>query len=267
MELFNVIYIIVLSSNATKKSYHRNENFLLALAFSFLETFGGGLIRDLMLIHTSMGFLENDKNILVCIVSSIITYWLEIIKTSSNASISLSKKLLNKINSLIDTLATAEYIASGTQKGCKYDMSFPVCVACGISSGLMGGTISMVINKKSDKTMVKRIIKMVFAFFVAVYSMGTNKTLFSNIIVVVFLHFAFFLIDNLKNQCENFIRVAWILFPWLKKQKDAFMRALNNSIIITKISFHRIKKTSTMKVRKSVSFPIGYKRKSTLILL
>lgn len=267
MKFFDIIYIIILSSNATKKSYQRNEDFLFALAFSFLETFGGGLIRDLMLIHTSMGFLENDKNILVCIVSSIITYWLEIIKTSSNASISLSKKLLNKINSLIDTLATAEYIASGTQKGCKYDMSFPACVACGVSSGLMGGTLSLIINKRNDKIMIKRLIKMIFAFFIAEYSMKTSTTLFSNFIMVVFLHSAFFLIDNFEIQRKAFIRVAWILFPWLKKQKDTIVSALNKIIIITEISFHRIKKTSSMKIRKSVCLPIGYKRKSTLILL
>ena len=267
MELFNIIYIIVLSSNATKKSYHRNENFLLALAFSFLETFGGGMIRDLMLIHTSIGFLENELHLLVCKLSSIIAYEIEMIKASSKTSIRFSKNVLNRINSFIDSLATAQYIASGTQKGLMYKLSFPACVACGVSSGLMGGTISLIINKKNDKIMIKRIAKMIFAFFIAVYSMKTNKTLFSNLIMVVFLHSAFFLIDNFEIQRKALIRVAWILFPWLKKQKNTIVSALNKMIIITEISFHRIKKTSSMKVRKSVCLPIGYKRKSTLIIL
>lgn len=119
------------------------------LICAFLTGFGGGLIRDLILLHRyPVAFtLECLPDITVALVSAMIyTYW------NKNH---LSLKSIKWFSIFADAAGLARYIAIGVNAAQSLESNNIMAILCGISTALGGGILSSLFCGIPLKTILK----------------------------------------------------------------------------------------------------------------
>lgn len=262
------LLIVMLSLGTTTRSSNRNERFHIALIFSFIETFTGGIIRDIFLLKTSTEILTKDAYLLGYLILPVISFYLA--KKCLGKSI-FSKKMsqwILMVLSFSDTFATVKFVSYGVTKGITYGASFVNCIACGVVSSVGGGVLSKVLHREDFKQMIKQITKIIFVIQLSIlFFFNTfSSTLLSYFVISVFVHFLFHLIEIYKITLCDFISFSNLLFPWIEKQRKIMMLFFDITKVPKKV-FQNMKKAFTTKVRKSVKIPIKFGRKNKFVII
>lgn len=100
------------------------------LVLTFATAVGGGTIRDVMIGHTPVSWMQDRQAITVVFASYILT-------------LMFRKYLLQvpRILSVFDAIGLGFATVVGLQKGLEVNLSSPVCVALGAVSGCFGGVL------------------------------------------------------------------------------------------------------------------------------
>lgn len=119
-----------------EKAQKSNKNIVLSLITAFLSAFGGGIIRDIVILKVKPAVLSLSTlpDISIALIFAIIY-----LKTSK------SKKAHNSINLFAvftDILGLAQFISIGVDRALIFNSDINIAFICGITTALGGGIIS-----------------------------------------------------------------------------------------------------------------------------
>jgi len=119
------------------KAKEAKKMLLICLESSFLCTFGGGLIRDLVLLNHRPVVLDLYLDVSVALIISLLIYLMDRIVNEK-----LPFGAMNKLIDILDSIGLGAFVCCGIDNAINSQASQWICVLCGISTSLGGGFLA-----------------------------------------------------------------------------------------------------------------------------
>lgn len=141
MTIIYYIGLIACIAAGQKKSqaYH-----LMPLIFQIINSFGGGITRDLLCLHTKVWFFTAEAIpdiFFVFIVGSIYSLVIERVQSNTKA-----KEMNDTVIDVMDALSLGSFIAIGADKSFDLGFNLPTAIICGYVTGCLGGITANFMN-------------------------------------------------------------------------------------------------------------------------
>lgn len=119
-----------------KKAQKCNKNIVLSLLIAFVSAFGGGIIRDVVILKVKPAvlFLSILPDISISLIFAII--YLKVSKSQKK------QKVMNLFSVFTDALGLAQFISIGVNRALMFNSDINITLICGIITALGGGILS-----------------------------------------------------------------------------------------------------------------------------
>lgn len=136
-----------------KAEKHNNKNIIYSIS-AFLNSFGGGIIRDLIILIVSPAVisLSSIPDILVALFAAF--FYLQISKKT---------QIFNRWFIIItDALGVSQFIVIGVDKAITYNANLLVCFLSGVTTAIGGGIIASLLSKTNISKILISNVKYYF---------------------------------------------------------------------------------------------------------
>lgn len=203
MFILKLIYYLGLAScgmQGIQKNYNKHSNALIQhlcdFISSFLAAFGGGLLRDGVMLHTYPAVFTKDgfQDVLIAL-SSALFYSKTLYK----------KRYMELLIILTDAISLAQFTTIGIDRALLFKENYAFAVLCGIITSLGGGILSSIFTGESIKKIIQsnfiyRLIDIVGAIIYVILLKKGIDQIFSQVVVVLYTFFLIIICNSLIHE-------------------------------------------------------------------
>ncbi len=131
--------------------YEKGRAYLrFPLIFQIINSFNGGVTRDLLCLHTRAWFFTNEAIpdiLFVLIVGAIYAFVSERVKNTK------AKAINDSVIDIMDAISLGSFISIGADKALDLGFSLPTAIICAYVTGCFGGLTAYFMNPKAILTL------------------------------------------------------------------------------------------------------------------
>ncbi len=204
MLILKIIYYLGLAScgmQGIQKSYKKTHSNTLIQHLrnyisSFLSAFGGGVIRDGLMLRTHPAVFTKDalQDLLITLGSALFY-----------SKILYKKRCIELLIILTDAIGLAQFITIGVDRALLFKENYAFAVLCGVITSLGGGILSSVFTGESIKKIIQsnfiyRLIDIVGAIIYVILLIKDIDQTISQVVVVFYTLFLIIICNNLIHE-------------------------------------------------------------------
>ena len=190
-----IIYIteilgtIAFSASGAMIAIQRRLDLFGIIFLSVITSFGGGIIRDVMLGSFPPRMFYNFILLAICVAVSVIVFVISLMNRTRSGK---QNELFEIVKNVIDAVGLAAFSISGVQiaLSSEYADNALLCVVMGMTTGVGGGILRDMLTRSIPYVLVKHVYALASLagsiLFYALIRLGADNTA-STIVAIVFI--------------------------------------------------------------------------------
>ena len=247
----NLLGVFDFAFEGTIKARNDNATKSLSIVSGIVSTYGGGIVRDLVLLHVMPSFFYVGNEFIIALM---VILFADSIYNNCLHFACLKLPVVQIFFSVADILGVIAFAISGVEHAVVLNAAYPIVVLSGLSSCVVGGCIRLRLNGKTVKEILTYSpIYRVYAFMISLlYYTYRGQTDNVYVLIVIAIFVGVFIREDVRiimvklhrkavyllSEHNNFgalisSKTAWIEYDEKHTFNESFLRQLSHKAFVS----------------------------------
>lgn len=148
LTIANLLGVFDFAFEGTIEARKNNASKLLSIVSGIVSTYGGGIVRDLVLLHSMPSFFNVGNEFAIALMVALLA---DSMYNNCLRFACLKQPAVQIFLGVADILGVIAFAISGVERAVVYNATYPIVILCGLSSCVVGGCIRLRLNGKTLK--------------------------------------------------------------------------------------------------------------------